>query len=88
MILPRLLMPTASPASTQFRTLPKSCRNCRTVAVYAPDMRHTLFFEIGMNALAEVDQAVLAAAGEPEQFQFVLGEGRIRDKLGVALPVQ
>jgi len=34
MILPRLLIPTAWPSSTQFRTLPKSCRNCRTVAVF------------------------------------------------------
>jgi hypothetical protein len=33
-VLPRLLMLTESPSSIQFRTPPKSCRNCVAVAVF------------------------------------------------------
>jgi len=44
MILPRLLIPTASPSSIQFRTLPKSCRSCLTVAVFMCH-KHVILFQ-------------------------------------------
>ena len=34
------------------------------VIVYMPDVRHVVFFEEGMNALADADQAVFVAAGD------------------------
>ena len=37
------------------------------VAVHMPNVRHLLFFEISMHALANADQAVFVTAGQPQQ---------------------
>src|SRR3954470_19548941 len=37
------------------------------VAVDVPDVRDTLLLEVGVHALADAEQAVLVAAGDPEQ---------------------
>ena len=42
MSFPRFLIPTTSPSSIQQRTLPKSCRNCRTVAIFMCNKHVTL----------------------------------------------
>src|SRR5664279_2059564 len=38
-------------------------RRVVAVAVHVPDMRYPLFLEVGMHALADVDQTVLVATG-------------------------
>src|SRR6185437_1485910 len=45
-----------------------------------PDVRHVVFFQISMHALADVDQAILVAAGDPQQLEL-LGLVRVRQKL-------
>ncbi len=43
--------------------LPMGC--VVTVAVHVPNMRHLLLFEKGVESLADPDQTVLVAAGQP-----------------------
>src|SRR5262245_44837074 len=57
------------------------------IAVYMPDMRHLLISQVSMHALANADQAILLPAGDPQQFQLVLGRGRIGNQLGRRLGV-
>ncbi len=53
--------------------------------VHVPDVRHALFFQVVVDALADADQAVLVAAAEPQQLQFLLGGRRIGHELGPGL---
>lgn len=38
-----------------------------SVIIHVPNVRDVLFFQIGVNALAYANQAVLVAAGDVEQ---------------------
>jgi hypothetical protein len=58
MILPRLLILTASPASTQLRTLPKSRRNWQTVAVFMRN-KHVI-----LSLIWSLSAAILLAPAE------------------------
>src|ERR1700693_5069129 len=51
------------------------------VAVHMPDVRDILLLQIGMHALADTEQAILVAAGDPEQFQLLPGGRRIGHQL-------
>jgi hypothetical protein len=51
--LPRLLMLTASPSSTQFKTLPKACRNFVTVAFFMAN-NNAIYFDIVNAACAQL----------------------------------
>ena len=45
------------------------------VVGHVPDVRHAFLLEVGVDVLTDVDEAVLVAAGKPEQLQLL---GRFR----------
>ena len=52
------------------------------VGVDMPDVRHVVLLEVGVNALADADQAVLVAAGQPQELQLLACGRGIGDELG------
>src|SRR5579871_7025699 len=62
-------------------------RGVMRVSVYIPHMRHPLLLQVGMNALADAEQAVLAAARHPQQLQL-LGYFGIGHEFGRTLLVR
>src|SRR6185369_3928328 len=46
-----------------------------------PDVWYLLLFEIGMDTLADTDQAILVTAGQPQQLQLSGGRSGVRHKL-------
>ena len=61
---------TKDPLCEEIEVVPPLGRVVR-VAIDMPDVRNVLALEIGMHALADADQAVPLAAGDPEQFQLL-----------------
>ena len=51
------------------------------IPIHVPDVRHALLLEETMNALANPDQAVSIARGEPQQFYSLLRSIQIRHKV-------
>ena len=70
----------------RYRLFLHSVGSC-ALAVDVPDVRDVLLLEIGVHALADADQAVLVAAGEPEQLQLLAGAVRVGHQLGRGLRV-
>src|SRR4051812_39537893 len=52
-----------------------------TMVIDMPDVGHTFLFQIGMNALADLDQSIFIAGGKPKQFQLFGGGFWVRHKL-------
>ena len=52
------------------------------VGIYVPYVWHVVFLEVVMDALADTDQAVLVAAGQPQELQFLSGGCRVRHEFG------
>ncbi len=51
-------------------------RRVVAIAIHMPDMRHISFLQVGVEALFDVDKAVLVAAGEDEQLELLCwGQG-------------
>jgi len=57
------------------------------IGIHMPDMRHALFFEVVVDALADTYQAVLVAAGQPQELQFLPGGCGIRYEFGGSLGI-
>ena len=58
-----------------------------TVGIYVPDVWHVVFLEVVVDALADSDQAVLVATGQPQELQFLLCGCRVRNEFGGRLGV-
>jgi hypothetical protein len=48
------------------------------VLIHVPDVRHVVFLEVGVDILADADEAVLVATGEVEKLELLRGIRRIR----------
>ena len=56
------------------------------VGGYVPDVRDFVLLQVGVHTLADVDEAIFVAAGEPEEFQLLGGSG-VRQQFGGLLGV-
>ena len=50
--------------------------------VAVPDVRHVALIEVGLDALRDVDEPILVAAGQVERLQPGLRRGGIQPELG------
>ena len=50
------------------------------VAIHMPDVRHAMLLQVGVNALIDAEQSILAATGKHQEFQLALYGLRVRHK--------
>src|SRR5687767_5114936 len=62
-------------------------RTVVSVIVHVPDVRDVLLLQIGVNALGNIDEAILVATGNVEQLQLLPRDGGIRHEFSSRLGV-
>src|ERR1700722_2419676 len=59
-----------------------------SVAVDVPDVRDVLLFQVGMHALADAEELVLVAAGDPQELELLLRAFRVGNQFRGRLRVR